>query len=250
MRVDVLALDRVFDLGLSAVLDALQTANELIEIGGLSVPRFEVRNSGRYGAASGRLKVSPCRYMPLATAGPIALVVAIIIEELPDALERTLARPDVGDARQQRCSAGHAARRCWPRPASARSSWPSRGCSTATGPRRPGGLLRCSAADTRASSWMSRTCSCYPAGRSQPARRSATWISHCGSDPRRQPRARRPHREIPHRRQPSLAVDVRVDRSPAAHRSDRRAVRAVGAVAARSAILAPGCGSSRRREQA
>ena len=31
MRVCVLALDDVFDLGLSAVLDAFQTANELIE---------------------------------------------------------------------------------------------------------------------------------------------------------------------------------------------------------------------------
>jgi hypothetical protein len=39
MHVDVLALDGVFDLGLSAVLDAFQTANELIEISGLVVSR-------------------------------------------------------------------------------------------------------------------------------------------------------------------------------------------------------------------
>ena len=32
MRIDVLVLDGVFDLGLSAVLDTLQTANELIEL--------------------------------------------------------------------------------------------------------------------------------------------------------------------------------------------------------------------------
>jgi hypothetical protein len=46
MRVDVLVLDRVFDLGLPAVLDAFQTANELIDASGLAVPRFEVRVIG------------------------------------------------------------------------------------------------------------------------------------------------------------------------------------------------------------
>src|SRR2546429_4334231 len=43
MRMDVLALDGVFDLGLSAVLDAFQPANELMEISGLVVSPFEVR---------------------------------------------------------------------------------------------------------------------------------------------------------------------------------------------------------------
>ena len=46
MRVDVLALDGVFDLGLSAVLDVFQTANELIEVSASAVPRFEVRIVG------------------------------------------------------------------------------------------------------------------------------------------------------------------------------------------------------------
>jgi len=46
MRVDVLVLDDVFDLGLSAVLDAFQTANELIGMAKLAVPRFEVRTVG------------------------------------------------------------------------------------------------------------------------------------------------------------------------------------------------------------
>ena len=46
MRVDVLALDGVFDLGLSAVLDVFQTANELIEMSGIAVPRFEIRIVG------------------------------------------------------------------------------------------------------------------------------------------------------------------------------------------------------------
>ena len=46
MRVYVLALDGVFDLGLSAILDAFQTANELIEMNGLAVPQFEVKIVG------------------------------------------------------------------------------------------------------------------------------------------------------------------------------------------------------------
>jgi hypothetical protein len=46
MRIYVLALDGVFDLGLSAILDAFQTANELIEMTGLAIPQFEVRIVG------------------------------------------------------------------------------------------------------------------------------------------------------------------------------------------------------------
>ena len=43
MRIEILALDGAFDLGLSALLDAFQTANELIEAGALAVPPFEAR---------------------------------------------------------------------------------------------------------------------------------------------------------------------------------------------------------------
>jgi len=46
MRIDVLVLDDVFDLGLSAVLDVFRTANELIEVGGLGVTKFEPRIVG------------------------------------------------------------------------------------------------------------------------------------------------------------------------------------------------------------
>src|ERR1700692_590431 len=46
MRVFVVALDDVFDLGLSAILDAFQTANELIQMTGLAVPQFEVKIVG------------------------------------------------------------------------------------------------------------------------------------------------------------------------------------------------------------
>jgi len=46
MRIYVLALDGVFDLGLLAILDGFQTANEVIEMSGLAVPRFEVKIVG------------------------------------------------------------------------------------------------------------------------------------------------------------------------------------------------------------
>jgi transcriptional regulator GlxA family with amidase domain len=46
MRVHVLALDGVFDLGLSAVLDAFQTANEVSEMCELAIPRFQVNVVG------------------------------------------------------------------------------------------------------------------------------------------------------------------------------------------------------------
>lgn len=46
MQINVLALDGVFDLGLAAVLDAFQTANELIDMSGVAVPRFEVQIVG------------------------------------------------------------------------------------------------------------------------------------------------------------------------------------------------------------
>ncbi len=97
MRVNVLALDGVFDLGLSAVLDALQTANELIAMAGLAVPRFEVRTVGvrRSVATAQGLRV------PVRAAGsgtPDAVVVPAIGFKMPGPLEAALARPDVRDA--------------------------------------------------------------------------------------------------------------------------------------------------------
>ena len=40
MRMNVLALNDVFELGLAAVLDAFQTANGLIAVTDMAVPRF------------------------------------------------------------------------------------------------------------------------------------------------------------------------------------------------------------------
>jgi transcriptional regulator GlxA family with amidase domain len=97
MRVDVLALDFVFDLGLSAVLDTLQTANELIEVAGLRVPRFELRTVGvRRRVASAQGLAVPVR--AIGGRPPDCIVVPAIGYKMPEPLERALARPDVSDA--------------------------------------------------------------------------------------------------------------------------------------------------------
>lgn len=97
MRVSVLALDEVFDLGLSAVLDAFQTANELIEISKLAVPPFEVKIVGVRRA----IKTSQGLSAPVQAIGtrmPDCVVVPAIGFKMPDLLEHALARPDVRDA--------------------------------------------------------------------------------------------------------------------------------------------------------
>lgn len=97
MRVDVLALEGVFDLGLSAVLDAFQTANELSEMSGLAVPRFELRIVGVRKA----VKTSQGLSVPVHAVGtraPDCVVVPAIGFKMPGPLEAALARPDVRDA--------------------------------------------------------------------------------------------------------------------------------------------------------
>ena len=97
MKVNVLALEGVFDLGLAAVLDALQTANELIEVGGLAVPRFEVRIAG----VRKSVKTSQGLTVPVHAAPwrePDCVVVPAIGFKMPEPLQAALARPDIRDA--------------------------------------------------------------------------------------------------------------------------------------------------------
>jgi len=97
MRVNVLALDHVFDLGLSAVLDVFQTANELIAMSALAVPRFEVRIVGMRRA----IKTSQGLSVPvhvIGTRAPDCVVVPAIAFKMPGPLEAALVRPDVRDA--------------------------------------------------------------------------------------------------------------------------------------------------------
>jgi transcriptional regulator GlxA family with amidase domain len=97
MRIDVLALDGVFDLGLSAVLDGLQTANELIAMAEMEVPRFEVRVVGVRKA----VKTSQGLSVPVHAAGartPDCVVVPAIGYKMPGPLEAALERADVREA--------------------------------------------------------------------------------------------------------------------------------------------------------
>jgi transcriptional regulator GlxA family with amidase domain len=99
MRIDIVALEGAFDLGLSAILDVFRTANELIEVGGLDVPRFEPR------IVAVRKKVTTSQGFVVPVQAPTArapecVVVPAIGAKMPGPLEVALARPDVRDATQ------------------------------------------------------------------------------------------------------------------------------------------------------
>ena len=99
MRIHVLALDGVFDLGLSAVVDTFQTANELIEMSGLDVPRFQVRIVG----VRRTVKTAQGLTVPVRRVGPPSpdcVVVPALGFKMPGPLEAALGRPDVRDARE------------------------------------------------------------------------------------------------------------------------------------------------------
>jgi len=94
MHIHVLALNNVFDLGLSAVLDAFQTANELAEMSGFSGERFEVKIVG----VSKSVKTSQGLMVPVQTAGskaPDCVVVPAIGSKMPVPLQAALARPEI-----------------------------------------------------------------------------------------------------------------------------------------------------------
>jgi len=96
MRIDVLTLEDVFDLGLAAVLDAFQTANELIAVTKMAVPRFDVRIVG----VRRRVNTSQGLRVPVHAAGartPDCVVVPAIGFKMPGPLEAALTRPDVRD---------------------------------------------------------------------------------------------------------------------------------------------------------
>jgi len=96
MRVDILALDGVFDLGLSAVLDVLRTANELIEMADLSVARFE----SRIVAVRKAVRTSHGLTVPVGPPrrAPDCIFLPALGFKMPEQLETALTRRDVRDA--------------------------------------------------------------------------------------------------------------------------------------------------------
>jgi transcriptional regulator GlxA family with amidase domain len=96
MKVAVAVLDDVFDLGLSAILDAFQTANELGELSQLHTPKFDVRVVG----VRSRVRTSQGLQVPIQPIGtwsPDWVVVPAIGFKMPGPLEKALSRRDVAD---------------------------------------------------------------------------------------------------------------------------------------------------------
>ena len=97
MRINVLALDDVFDLGLAAILDAFQTANELISLTEVAAPQFEVTLVGvRRGVKTAQGLRTAVQAIEAKPAD--CVVVPAIGFKMPDALERALGRADVREA--------------------------------------------------------------------------------------------------------------------------------------------------------
>lgn len=110
MRVQVLALDDVFDLGLAAVLDALQTANELAPAAGLDAPVFDVQVIGMRR----RVRSAQGFSVPVVTPGrrrPDVLVVPALGIKMPGPLVKSLTRRDVVDAASFIAATGRAGAR-------------------------------------------------------------------------------------------------------------------------------------------
>ena len=98
MKLDILALDGVFDTGLSTVLDVFTTANELTAMLQLDVAPFEVVVTG----VRKRVRTSQGFAVPIARALDAKtadwLIVPALGCKVPETLEPALGRPDVRDA--------------------------------------------------------------------------------------------------------------------------------------------------------
>jgi transcriptional regulator GlxA family with amidase domain len=97
MYIHVVALNDVFDLGLSAVLDAFDTANELADMSDFSGERFEVKIVGMTTS----VKTAQGLNVPVQTIGsrvPDCVVVPAIGFKMPEPLEAALARSEIKDA--------------------------------------------------------------------------------------------------------------------------------------------------------
>jgi transcriptional regulator GlxA family with amidase domain len=98
MRINVLALDRVFDTGLATILDAFQTANELAEMSGLAAPRFEASIVG----VRRNVKTSQGLIVPVGSVQrrgtPDWVIVPALGFKMPGPLQSALMRSDIRDA--------------------------------------------------------------------------------------------------------------------------------------------------------
>ncbi|TDQ78861.1 AraC family transcriptional regulator [Dongia mobilis] len=98
MKLQILALDGVFDTGLAALLDVFATANELVGHLALSVAPFEVRVVGLRRRVKTALGFSVPIAGPPAPAAADWMVMPAIGYKMPQTLVPALARADVGEA--------------------------------------------------------------------------------------------------------------------------------------------------------
>ena len=97
MRLSILAINDVFDTGLSTLIDAFGTANELAAASGLTSLRFNVSIVGvRASVKTAQGLAVPVRAIGRTT--PECAIVPAIGFKMPDALNAALARPEVREA--------------------------------------------------------------------------------------------------------------------------------------------------------
>ncbi len=98
MKVNVLALEGVFDTGLAIVLDTLGTANELAELFGVTASRFEVSTVAVREIVHTAHRMSVPVDPATDRATPDLVVVPALGYKMPEPLLAALARPDLSDA--------------------------------------------------------------------------------------------------------------------------------------------------------
>jgi transcriptional regulator GlxA family with amidase domain len=98
MKIQILALDGVFDTGLALIQDTFATANELAAMSDFGSLRFEVQLVG----VRKKVRTSQGLQVPVTpldqSAEPDWVVVPAIGEKMPESLQLALTRPDVSDA--------------------------------------------------------------------------------------------------------------------------------------------------------
>ena len=98
MRIHVLALNGVFDTGLSAVLDAFGIANFLAEMTGISSLRFQVRVVGLRKTITTARGLSVPVTAAVRAQTPDVVVMPAISQLMPEPLLQALATSEVHEA--------------------------------------------------------------------------------------------------------------------------------------------------------
>src|SRR5882757_10852966 len=98
MRIHILALNGVFDTGLSAVLDAFGTANALAEMTGISSLRFQIKVVGLRKSVTTAHGLSVPVIAATRAQTPDAVVMPAIMQLRPEPLLQALGGSEVREA--------------------------------------------------------------------------------------------------------------------------------------------------------